>query len=221
MSERPWDGTLPAGDRLVETVAPAAERLLAGEPPPPGADPAVLAIDLQRHLLGPDVPTLEAVETYETATGSVGHAALDHVEALLATARDAGVPVYYTRVVPGPKSGLGPPDIAIHERVSPSPADEVVDKPYSSAFYATDLVGRLVRRGVDTVVVLGCSTSGCVRATAVDAAQHGFGVLVPTECTFDRIRASHQLGLYEIDRSYGRVASRGAVETYLETGTIP
>ncbi len=221
MPERPWDGMLPSDDRRLEEIVPEAERALSGDRPPLGTDPAVLAIDLQRHLVGPDVPIVEAVETYETATGAVGHAAIDHVEPFLATARAADVPVYFTRVIPGAVSGLAPDDIVIHQRVAPAPGDVVIDKSYSSAFYATDLVSRLVRRGVDTVIVLGCSTSGCVRATAVDATQHGFGVLVPAECTFDRIQASNALGLYEIDRSYGRVASRRAVETYLETGTPP
>lgn len=64
MTDRPWDGVLPADDRAGGAVVPAAERQLSAVPPPVGADPAVLAIDLQRHLVGPDVPILEAVETY-------------------------------------------------------------------------------------------------------------------------------------------------------------
>jgi maleamate amidohydrolase len=72
----------------------------------------------------------------------------------------------------------------------------------------------LTSRGVDTVVLVGCTTSGCIRATAVDAMQHGFRVIVPHECVGDRHQAPHDANLFDIDRKYGDVLSRAEVLTY-------
>ena len=183
---------------------------------PPGERPVVLAIDLQRHLFGDDVPIAESVTTSRTSMGSVAYRALEHIRPLLATARESGVPVVYTRVIPGPKSGLGPGDIEIVDSVAPRGGDTVLDKSYSSAFYGTDLCSRLVRARRDTVVVLGCSASGCVRSTMLDAAQHGFRVLTPRECVFDRVQASTAVALLDAAESFAEVRSTAEVRAYLE-----
>jgi len=91
----------------------------------------------------------------------------------------------------------------------------VVDKNYASAFYGTALLSQLVRRQADTVIVVGNTTSGCVRATAVDARQNGFGVVIPEECVFDRIQASHKIGLLDLWMKYAQVIPVQNVLDYL------
>lgn len=204
-------------DRAV--LASARSKPLPGmDVPPrrPGTAPVVLAIDLQRHLFGEDVPITESVAGYRTSMGSVAHRALAFIRPLFATARASGVPIVYTRVIPGPKSGLTTDDIAIVDAVAPNEGDTVIDKSYSSAFYGTDLCSRLVRTRRDTVVVLGCSASGCVRSTMLDAAQHGFRVLAPRECVFDRVQASTAIALLDAQESFGEVWSTQEVQSYLE-----
>ncbi|WP_255197805.1 isochorismatase family protein [Halorarius litoreus] len=206
---------LAASDR--EALAATAEKPLPGLTPrrEPGDVPVVLAIDLQRHLFGDDVPIEQSVAGYRTSMGAVAYRALEHIEPLLEAAHDADVPVVYTRVIPGAKSGLGPEDIDLVDGLDRSEDDLVLDKSYSSAFYGTDLASRLIRRGVDTVVVLGCSASGCVRSTALDAAQLGFAVVTPRECVFDRVQASTAVALLDIDERYGHVWATDEVRAYL------
>jgi nicotinamidase-related amidase len=181
----------------------------------PGERPVVLAIDLQRHLFGDDVPIVESVSGYRTSMGSVAYRALASIGPLLETARESGVPVVYTRVIPGPTSGFGPEDVDIVDEVAPVEGETVLDKSYSSAFYGTDLVSRLVRTRRDTVVVLGCSASGCVRSTMLDAAQHGFRVLAPRECVFDRVQASTAITLLDASESFAEVWPTSEVQAYL------
>lgn len=210
---------LATSDRT--TLAASVEKPLPGITPrrDPGERPIVLAIDLQRHLFGEDIPIEQSVAGYPTSMGAVAYRALDSIEPLLQVARDCGVPVVYTRVIPGAESGLGPDDVGIVDAAAPHEDDLVLDKSYSSAFYDTDLVSRLVRRGVDTVVVLGCSASGCVRATAIDAAQIGFAVVTPRECVFDRVQASTAVALLDIDERYGHVWDAADVVSYLREVT--
>ena len=93
----------------------------------------------------------------------------------------------------------------------------MIDKSYASAFYGTDFRTRLVREDVDSLIIVGNSTSGCVRATAVDAKQHGYGVVLPQECIFDRIEASHKVGLLDLWMKYAEVLEREEVEAWVET----
>lgn len=182
----------------------------------PGEHPLVLVVDVQRHLVGSDAPILDAIERdYRTAAGERAWRAIEHIERLLATARHAGVQIAYTRVIPEPSSGLGPEDVVIAEQIAPEDGDWVVDKPRSSAFHATDLGARLVRRGVDTLVLFGCSTGSCVRTTAVDAHRRGYAVVLPEACSFDRIQAAHEQALFDVDGRYGHVEPRERVEDYL------
>jgi len=213
---RPWREYLSERDYAVESTwvdFGPPDRLRSSDA---GGRPAVVAIDLQDHLFGEDAPILDAIEGYRTAMGGHAWRALDDVRPLLASARSNGVPVVYTRVIPGEASGLGPEDFGIVDEVAPADGETIIDKAYSSAFYGTDLTTRLVGQGADTVVLLGCSTGGCVRATAVDAWQRGFDVVIPAECTFDRVQAVRALTLLDVESRYGRVVTRDAVERYFE-----
>lgn len=94
----------------------------------------------------------------------------------------------------------------------------MIRKQYASAFWETSLASTLVAQGVDTIVMLGCSTSGCarVRASAVDGVQHGFRVTVVRECVGDRDAAPHEANLFDIDAKYGDVVSRREALAFIE-----
>jgi len=102
----------------------------------------------------------------------------------------------------------GNPLAAFCEAVLPIPSEVVISKQYASAFFGTSLASQLHAQGIDTVVLAGCSTSGCIRATAVDAVQHGFRTIVVRECVGDRHSAPHEANLFDIDSKYGDVVSK-------------
>jgi nicotinamidase-related amidase len=95
--------------------------------------------------------------------------------------------------------------VAVDPRLEPRPDEPVIEKCYASAFFGTPLASTLTAAGVDTLVVAGCTTSGCVRATVVDALQHGFRAIVPRQCVGDRAEAQHEANLVDIDGKYGDV----------------
>lgn len=187
----------------------------------PGKRPAVIVIDFILAYTTPGDPFY--------AEGVVR--AVEASPPLLAAARAAGAPVIYTRVVfhpSGADGGLfvrkvpalrklveGAPMGEIVPTLAPKPEDLVITKNYPSAFFGTSLATTLHAQGIDTVILIGCSTSGCVRATAVDGIQYGFRVVVPRECVGDRHDGPHDANLFDIDAKYGDVMDRAAVEKYL------
>ena len=106
--------------------------------------------------------------------------------------------------------------IEIDPRIVPVEGETVLSKYFASAFFGTTLASLLSTAGCDTVVVTGASTSGCVRATALDALQHGYRVVVPREAVGDRNQAAHEANLYDIDAKYGDVVSVDDVVEHLE-----
>lgn len=186
-----------------------------------GRKPALLIVDFIRAYTTPGVP-FYADGVVEAVRESVP---------LLAAARKARIPIVYTRVIyhPGGLDGgvftrkvpalramvPGEPLAEIVPELLPAPGDVIIDKQYASAFFGTSLAPLLVSQGVDTVIVTGCSTSGCVRASAVDAMQHGFIPIVPRECVGDRHPAPHEANLFDIDSKYGDVVSLREVLDYL------
>jgi maleamate amidohydrolase len=112
----------------------------------------------------------------------------------------------------------GEPLAEIVPELRPTAQDVIIVKQYASAFFGTSLAALLTSLGVDTIILTGCSTSGCVRATAVDGMQHGFRVMVPRECVGDRHRLPHEANLFDIDSKYGDVVSKTAVINYLLRG---
>jgi nicotinamidase-related amidase len=105
--------------------------------------------------------------------------------------------------------------VSFDEGLGQLDSDHVVYKRYASSFFATDLASRLVNLGVDTVIVTGAATSGCVRATAVDALQHGFRVAVVREAVGDRELIPHLASLFDLDTKYADVVDVEAVINYL------
>lgn len=182
-----------------------------------GSSPALLVIDFVIAYTTPGAPFF--------GQGVVD--AVDASVALIAKARETGVPVLYTVVEYHPSGidgGLffkkvpslklfvrGEPLGAIDPKIAPQPEDIVVAKQYPSPFFGTSLASTLRAMGVDSIVLLGCSTSGCVRAAAVDGIQNGFRVIVPRECVGDRHDAPHEAALFDINAKYGDVVTRAEV----------
>lgn len=192
-----------------------------------GTHPAVLVIDVQNYMVGPPPGS---THDYPSACGEPAVAALTRLAPLLDAARMAGAPVVYTRFelrrdrsdvgVYGRKRDFldtegwcleGSEGAQIAVAVSPEPSDLVLVKKKPSAFHGTPLLGMLVDRDVDTVVVTGGSTSNCVRATAVDSASYNFRTIVVSDCVFDRIQVSHRIALFDLDRQYADVTDSAEV----------
>jgi nicotinamidase-related amidase len=187
----------------------------------PGRRPAVLAIDLMRAYFDPASPLcLPSRDCLASATR------------VLAAARDRGVPVIHTRVEYAPDGsdggvfvrkvqalehlyGGGPMSELMPE-VAPVEGELVVTKQYASAFFGTSLASTLVARAVDTVVLVGVSTSGCIRATGVDAVQHGFIPLVVRDAVADRTTQAHDANLFDLQAKYAEVVDEKTAVTYLE-----
>lgn len=187
-----------------------------------GKRAAVLVVDFIRAYTTPGAP-LYAAAVVEAVRQTVD---------VLAAARRRGVLVIYTRVIYNP-SGIdggifvqkvpvlrtlveGEPLAEIVPELPPARADVILNKQYASAFFGTSLAAMLTAQGVDTVIITGCSTSGCVRATAVDGMQHGFRVIVPRECVGDRRAEPHEANLFDIHSKYGDVISRAEALAWLE-----
>lgn len=187
----------------------------------PGQRPAVLVIDVVRSFVGsPGLDLDAAIAEWPTACGPAGFAALPAIARLLDTARSAGVPVVHLRPAGPAARFLGPTvkNELVGEFVNGRPGavdflpestprdDElVVAKPRASAFFDTPVATYLRSLGVDEVVVAGTTTSGCVRASIVDAFSHGFRTFVVEEAVFDRSRLSAAVSLFEMDAKYADV----------------
>jgi maleamate amidohydrolase len=186
-----------------------------------GRNPAVVVIDFTLAYTTPGSPFF--------AEGVV-RAVADTVP-LLQAARAAGIPVIHTKVMYHPsgtdggwfvrkvpalrKLVPGEPLAEIDPKVAPLAEEVVIVKQYPSPFFGTPLAPMLATLGVDTLILAGCSTSGCVRAGALDGVQHGYRVIVPRECVGDRHDGPHDANLFDINAKYGDVVGRDEVIQYL------
>ena len=109
----------------------------------------------------------------------------------------------------------GNPCAAFCEEVIPQPGEVIITKQYASAFFGTSLVATLNGLRVDTLIITGCTTSGCIRATAVDAVQHGYRPICVRECIGDRHEGPHEANLFDINAKYGDVISKAEAMEYL------
>jgi maleamate amidohydrolase len=129
--------------------------------------------------------------------------------------RDAGV---FIKKVPSlAVLKKGSPFVEVDDRLKPRADEHVLVKKYASAFFGTSLASTLTAAGVDTLLITGCTTSGCVRASAVDSCQHGFRTIVVRECVADRAQAPHEANLFDIDAKYGDVVALAETLAYLKT----
>jgi nicotinamidase-related amidase len=196
-----------------------------------GSKPVVVVIDDFRLTLGDrPLPLLESVEEWPLSSGLEGWAAVERTRYLLQHARSVGVPVVYTKNdIDEPP--WGPPEERIRAGLSdekwarryeivpeiePQSGDLVIVKSSASAFFGTPLISHLMVWRIDTVLLCGNATSGCVRAAAIDAAAYRFRVGVIEDCCFDRTEASHAINLFDIDHKYGDVVSSTDAVAYVE-----
>ena len=171
-----------------------------------GLSEALVVVDVCKAYVEPTSPLYAGVED---AAASVGR--------LVAGAREAGVPVVWTRVVFDAGKGLvfhrKVPSLAVFatdlgdflDELTPVAGERVIEKAHASAFFGTSLAADLRDDGVDTVVLCGFSTSGCVRASALDALQHDFIPLVVREACGDRDGRPHEQALFDLDNKYADV----------------
>ncbi len=186
-----------------------------------GEAPALLVVDVTYGFVGrAPLPVLEAIRTYPSAVGEAGWEAVDVIELLLAAARTAGVPVLYSAgtseqgrwVDKRPVHARQPADAyEIVDRIAPRPGETVIRKGKPSAFFRSPLAERLTELGVDSLIVCGGTTSGCVRATVVDAFSHDHRVTVVEDAVFDRVELSHAAALLDMEQKYADVCPAAAV----------
>lgn len=194
-----------------------------------GQRPALLIIDTQYRTAGEEpVPIMEAMDTYPTAVGERAWDAIARIKQVLEIARQKKFPVLYPVVerknefdtgrwkdkIPGMTSSehmMGSRGIQIIEEIAPEPGDIIVSKRYASAFFGTPLMTYLNDLDVDTLIVMGATTSGCVRGTVVDAFSYGFKVIVPEDAVYDRGEVSHAINLFDMKSKYADVISTDQV----------
>lgn len=223
-----WDEFLTPLDVKVYEASGFSQRGELGE------QPAVLVVDVVYNFVGekPE-PILESIEKYHHSCGERGWQGVHAIRELLEAARGRGVPVFYSTNSTRPDgldlgrwaaknrrahepatrgSDLG---FQIIREIAPAPSDFIVPKLKPSMFFGTPLVSLLRSLDVDTVLVTGTTTSGCVRATVIDAFSYEFKVAVVEECVFDRGEASHAVNLFDMNAKYADVISLLEARAYL------
>jgi maleamate amidohydrolase len=198
------------------------ERARLGQGVTLGARPAILVVDFSRGFTDP-----------ESTMGSELTREVEATNRLLAAAREREIPVIFTTIgfEPNLKDGslwlekapglgeliIGSKWVEIDPRLERRDEETVILKKGASAFFGTNLPSILVSQGVDTIIMCGATTSGCVRATAVDLLQYGYPTLVPRECVGDRAQAPHEANLVDIQAKYADVVSVEDALAYIES----
>ena len=217
MTKKVWDHLLDEDDRIViQEGGFAEEGAQVWESRGTGENPLVLVVDVQNKSIGKKEPITEAIEAHPLAMGNIAVNAINHIADFLEVTREEDVPIIYTRSTPPSYEDSEHEDLQIVDKVAPQSEDVVLDKSRASPFYRTDLLTRLTERSIDTLLVVGTTTSGCVRASVVDAQSNGFDIIVPQECVYDRIKASHEVGLLDMWMKYAEVVEQTEAEEYLQ-----
>lgn len=236
MNERVWDKYLTEADK--QHLREVPDRRVGF-----GHKPALVLVDLYRGVFGDQPePLMQAIRTWPSSCGLVGWNALPHIQRLLEASRAAGIPVVHITMLAD--SGMTGWNEAAHrdaasaprvhdaaalerrkrsgdivDEVKPIPGEVVLRKTAPSAFWGTPLAAHLTYLGVDTLIIAGESTSGCVRATVVEATSHRYRVQVVEDCVFDRHEVTHALNLFDMHQKYADVISLSKAVSYLETKT--
>lgn len=224
MTDNTWDRFLTDRDRAVIEAAGYGARAGLGK------RPALLVVDMTYNFCGdrPE-PVLESVKRWRASCGEAAWQAIPRIAELIGAARTAGVPVVYSLRDEGAggrgddknnrRGEDGLEGNRIVAELTPGPRDILIAKRKPSAFFGTLLLETLTRLRCDMLIVAGCTTSGCVRATAVDGFSHDFRVAVPADAVFDRAEASHAIGLFDLNAKYADVLATSELTAYL--GGVP
>lgn len=211
---QPWSGVITEDDeRRYEAAG-------FGKPTGLGQRPALLIIDAQYRTVGMEPkPFFQSVEEeFPTSCGEVGWNALQEAQKLLTVFRNNDWPVIYPHVAPkesfdSGRLGAKVPGIMnipqegykFVDLIAPNEGEILLPKRHPSAFFGTPLMSYLIERQVDTLIVTGCTTSGCVRGTVVDAFSYNFRVAVPHDAVYDRTETVHKVNLFDMAQKYADV----------------
>ena len=234
MTERVWDKFLTERDKQVFSGAGYGQTAGLGD------RPVVIVIDVNYHFTGDkDEPILDSIKKWPNSCGEDAWTALPHIKRLLDAARAKGVPVIYTTAAFRPdgwdrgswdwknnRVGDWKPDAevrqsnldgnTINHEVEPHPQDIVIEKLKPSAFHGTPLNSFLTNFKADSVILVGTTTSGCVRASVLDAFSENYRVALAEEGCFDRSQASHAINLCDMNAKYADVISTDDVIDYID-----
>lgn len=186
-----------------------------------GERPAVLVIDMARAWVDPS-----------EQLGSDLDAVAKEISRVLGIARAIPLPVFFTTMAYDPESEIGEvlkrktphcmtmirgsANVELIGELERRPGEALIEKPHASAFFGTNLLSILVGQGIDTVVVVGCSTSGCIRSTCESAFNCGMRAIVPRQAVGDRSPSGHEAALFDIDNRFADVCEMGDVLAHLE-----
>ena len=225
-----WDDILSDHDQKVletrrKTLGSTSQRRPTGF----GERPALLVVDMNIGAVGEDRPSYEQMDKYPLACGSFAWTAIRLMQPLISAAREASIPVIYTKQIfkvnhglpmaDDPTSNYGElsPLSELQPEIAPQDGDLLIEKSRASPFFSTPLLYILMFQKVDTVIIAGNSTSGCVRAAAVDASYYpSFKVAVVEECVFDRYELSHKAALFDMGSKYCDLVTLQQSLDYLE-----
>ena len=227
-NEHPW--TIGGSGAIDQGTIDRYEAAGFGRPAGLGKRPGLLIIDVQYRTVGTQpMPFEQAVEEFPTSCGEVGWDAVKNIATILGLFREKNWPVLYPHVAPkrsydSGRLGAKVPGIMnvpeqaydFVEDVAPRDGDVLVPKRHPSAFFGTPLTSYLVDADVDSLVVTGCTTSGCVRASVADAFSYNFRVSVPNDAVYDRSPVVHEVNLFDMAQKYADVASTADVLAALE-----
>lgn len=224
---RIWEDALTETDRIV------IEKGGYGKSRGLGKKPLLVIIDAQHNYIGADLPIQEQLTEWPSGGGALAWDGIRQIKKLKEVAKENGIPVLYTRNVQKKTTKFdsfatktkrdntkyidGNPAADIVKEIAPDEDDMVIDKSYASAFFGTPLISYLIKMDVDTLIIVGGSTSGCVRATAVDAVTHNFNVAVVEDAVFDRIELSHKSGLLDLWMKYCDVEKVDKIMDYMKS----
>ncbi|WP_368416580.1 isochorismatase family protein [Falsiroseomonas sp.] len=210
---KPWDGIIPEEEQRAYTASGFGRRSGLGE------RPALLIIDVQYRTTGTrPMPFWDAIKEFPTSCGEVAWQAIPHIQRLLELFRARGWPVLYPHVSPKESFDQGrladkvPALMTVARQgydfvaeIKPRDNDVLLPKKHPSAFFGTPLASYLIDLKADTLVVTGCTTSGCVRGSVVDGFAYNFKMLVPSDAVYDRSHVSHAVNLFDMASKYADV----------------
>ncbi len=216
---RPWDHLLTQQDKIVfqNYEETAASRGF-------GKRPALIIVDVNYYFVG-DRPEsiVDSIKRFPMSCGFDGWEGVKHIASLLPAVREAGVPVVYTTggLKKMSKGSQNNPSVSVEfgnqipKEIAPYKDDLLIFKDAPSAFFGTSLISYLRALDVDTTLICGTTTSGCVRASVIDAFSYNFKVGIVEECTFDRAEFTHVVNLFDMHAKYGTLISVEEVKKYL------
>ena len=224
VTTKPWDNIISEDEQRAYRAAGF------GRPSGLGVRPALLIIDVQYRTVGTTPqPFWESIKEFPTSCGDVGWKAVGNIAKLLATFRERGWPVLYPHVAPKMSTDAGrladkvPSIMTIPahgydfvKEVAPQAGDVLLPKKHPSAFFGTALASHLIDLQADTLIVTGCTTSGCVRGSVVDAFSLNFRVFVPQDAVYDRSQVSHAVNLFDMSEKYADVGTTESIIASLQ-----